>query len=133
MANGALTRAQQAFQQRVQAKVNAPSTQRDVLKAAGLESSPEKAAGAQKQMKSKIKRRPRVAKIQKRSAPSQKVQRAGQLKMAGAPGYSAQQRVDVMKAAGYTPQEIGQFMQREGQRLLQQGWERQNVGRFQPP
>lgn len=62
-----------------------------------------------------------------------RVKRAKRLKIAGPTGRSTQDRLDVMKAAGYTPQEMGSFMQKEGKRLLQEGWERQNVGRFQPP
>lgn len=138
-----LTPAQSAFKQKVTQTVSPTSTQRDVLKAAGVpsgkkvigkaESSPEKKAGAQRQPKPKIQKRATAPKVERRA--SLKV--AGKARMGGH-GLSSsagdpQRRVDVMRAAGYPEKRISDFMQQEGQRLLQEGWERQNVGRFQPP
>lgn len=145
-----LTPAQSAFKQKVTQTVGPTSTQRDVLKAAGVpgtqqaaqtsakkvigkpEPSPEKKAGAQRQAKPKIQKREKAQKVERRA--SLKV--AGKSRMSGHGLSSAgdpQRRVDVMRAAGYPEKRISDFMQQEGQRLLQEGWERQNVGRFQPP
>lgn len=125
------------FKKRVEEQVNAPSTQQDLLKATGVAPakktgttpSPEQKAGAQKQLKPKVKTAPKVK-------PRPKVQRAASLKAAGAArmgGHGLSAIPDAMQAAGYTPQNVQSFMQEEGRRLLQEGWERQNVGRFQPP
>lgn len=128
-----LTPAQTAFQQKVKQQVNEPSTQRDVLKATGTgEGSAEKKAGAQRQAKPKIKPRPKVAKVERRAS----LKAAGKARghgLSSLPAGDPQRRVDVMRAAGYPEQRISDWMQEEGKRLLQQGWERQNVGRFQPP
>jgi hypothetical protein len=140
-----LTAAQSAFQKKVTQSVNPTSTQRDVLKAAGVpsdkkvvgktEASPEKKAGAQRQPQPKVQKKPKAPKVERRAS----LKAAGKARSMSGHGLSSrsfddpQRRIDVMRAAGYPEKRISDWMQQEGQRLLQQGWERQNVGRFQPP